>query len=423
MASDHIHVLAGYRPHVDVSLIVRWLKGISSRIILQEYSHLRRLVWRLHFWARGHLAVSTANLTDEIVQKYNAAQEGELGHDRSRLVIDNSRKLPRHPPPTPENPHIPLMHPRRILFLTRPSRGRRMHSQTSSASHYSCNVLARRRQVERNRTLLAPAGRLAVALAVALTLLVAGASWNPQLLSFGHAKADPRAPQVSAPRLLGPYLGPASASYSPVLRRQRLNPGPGSQRVFQDVIANWMRDGMIIVTWTEDPIRAAASPHAYTFQPRAEQGTYTALDTDPEAPDAPDAACPGYKAIKQKVIDGPTNQLLLKVDSVLNWRYAPNQVPAIKLCKAKAWTTIKDPLFSNYYWQQGTEPDVPMSTVTLSYVARFVELKKWNDVVKSNVYLSAQIMGKSDYTSVPTFTYGYAAGDGATRIVVINVGG
>jgi len=32
VASDHIHVLVAYRPHVDVSLIVQWLKGISSRI-------------------------------------------------------------------------------------------------------------------------------------------------------------------------------------------------------------------------------------------------------------------------------------------------------------------------------------------------------------------------------------------------------
>ena len=42
VASDHIHVLVSYRPHQDVSTIVQWLKGISSRILLQEYAHLRR---------------------------------------------------------------------------------------------------------------------------------------------------------------------------------------------------------------------------------------------------------------------------------------------------------------------------------------------------------------------------------------------
>ena len=94
VASDHIHVLVGYRPHVDVSMIVQWLKGISSRIILQEYSHLRRMFWGRHFWARGYLAVSTGNLTDEMVQKYIVEQEGEPVHDNSRFVIDNGPKLP-----------------------------------------------------------------------------------------------------------------------------------------------------------------------------------------------------------------------------------------------------------------------------------------------------------------------------------------
>ena len=43
VASDHIHVLVAYRPQVDVSMIVQWLKGISSRILLQEFAHLRNL--------------------------------------------------------------------------------------------------------------------------------------------------------------------------------------------------------------------------------------------------------------------------------------------------------------------------------------------------------------------------------------------
>ena len=94
VASDHIHVLVAYRPHVDVSTIVQWLKGISSRVLLQEFPHLRKQFWGRHFWARGYLAVSTGNLTDEMVQKYIAEQEGEPVHDDSRFVIDNPAKLP-----------------------------------------------------------------------------------------------------------------------------------------------------------------------------------------------------------------------------------------------------------------------------------------------------------------------------------------
>jgi putative transposase len=94
VTSDHIHVLVAYRPHGDVSRIVQWLKGISSRILLQEFAHLRRAFWGRHLWARGYLAVSTGNLTDEMVRDYIEEQEGEPVHDDSRFVIDNPRKLP-----------------------------------------------------------------------------------------------------------------------------------------------------------------------------------------------------------------------------------------------------------------------------------------------------------------------------------------
>ena len=45
VASDHIHIWVGYKPHVDVSMMVQWLKGISSRILLQEFAHLRKAFW------------------------------------------------------------------------------------------------------------------------------------------------------------------------------------------------------------------------------------------------------------------------------------------------------------------------------------------------------------------------------------------
>jgi putative transposase len=43
VARDHVHVFVSYRPHQDVSTIVQWLKGISSRVLLQEFTHLRKV--------------------------------------------------------------------------------------------------------------------------------------------------------------------------------------------------------------------------------------------------------------------------------------------------------------------------------------------------------------------------------------------
>jgi len=94
VSCDHIHVLIAYRPHMDISTIVQWLKGISSRVLLQEFPHLRKKFWGRHFWARGYLAVSTGTMTDEMVKAYIADQEGEPVHDDSRFVIDNPLNLP-----------------------------------------------------------------------------------------------------------------------------------------------------------------------------------------------------------------------------------------------------------------------------------------------------------------------------------------
>jgi putative transposase len=87
---DHVHMFISYRPTQNVSKILQWLKGISSRILLSEFSHLRRQFWGRHLWARGYLAVSSGNITDEMIQKYIEEQEGEPVVDDSRFQIDPS---------------------------------------------------------------------------------------------------------------------------------------------------------------------------------------------------------------------------------------------------------------------------------------------------------------------------------------------
>ena len=91
VASDHVHMLIGYRPTQNISKIVQWLKGISSRVLLSEYPHLKKQFWGRHLWARGYLAVSSGNITDEMIQKYIEEHEGEpVSADDSRFQIDPS---------------------------------------------------------------------------------------------------------------------------------------------------------------------------------------------------------------------------------------------------------------------------------------------------------------------------------------------
>ena len=89
VARDHIHVFVVYRPNQSVSEVVQWLKEISSRVLLQEFPYLRKKFWGGHLWARGYLAVSPGNLTDEMIKEYIDEQEGEQIEDESRFQIDN----------------------------------------------------------------------------------------------------------------------------------------------------------------------------------------------------------------------------------------------------------------------------------------------------------------------------------------------
>ena len=77
VSKDHIHMFISYRPTQNISKIMQWLKGISSRILLSEFAHLRKQFWGRHLWARGYLAVSSGNITDEAIQKYIEEQEDE----------------------------------------------------------------------------------------------------------------------------------------------------------------------------------------------------------------------------------------------------------------------------------------------------------------------------------------------------------
>jgi putative transposase len=90
VSSDHIHMFISYHPTQNISKIVQWLKGISSRMLLSEFPHLRKQFWGKLLWARGYLAVSSGNITDEMIQQYIEEQEGEPVVDDSRFPIDPS---------------------------------------------------------------------------------------------------------------------------------------------------------------------------------------------------------------------------------------------------------------------------------------------------------------------------------------------
>ena len=77
VGKDHIHLLISAPPIISASKIIQYIKGTTSRKLLQEYKELNKTYWGQHLWARGYFAASSGNVTDEIILEYIKNQDVE----------------------------------------------------------------------------------------------------------------------------------------------------------------------------------------------------------------------------------------------------------------------------------------------------------------------------------------------------------
>ena len=70
VSKDHVHLHLSYPPKLSISDILKRLKGRSAKILLTEYSELKKRYWGGHLWGIGYGAWSTGNITDEMIQEY-----------------------------------------------------------------------------------------------------------------------------------------------------------------------------------------------------------------------------------------------------------------------------------------------------------------------------------------------------------------
>ncbi len=63
-------MFVAYRPVQDVAKSVPSFKGVSSRVLLEEFVHLKKTFWGRYCWARGSCAISSRTITDELIQPY-----------------------------------------------------------------------------------------------------------------------------------------------------------------------------------------------------------------------------------------------------------------------------------------------------------------------------------------------------------------
>ena len=74
MSPDHIHILVSIPPSLAISKLVQYIKGKTSRKLMQEFPNLGKRYWGQHIWARGYFAVTVGNLNQQQVQEYIESQ-------------------------------------------------------------------------------------------------------------------------------------------------------------------------------------------------------------------------------------------------------------------------------------------------------------------------------------------------------------
>lgn len=88
VSKDHIHMHVEYPPSLSISILVKKLKGRSSRILQQEFPKLNKQYWGRHFWAVGYGAWSTGKITDEMVQEYLEHHKDKPNSEKGNWILE-----------------------------------------------------------------------------------------------------------------------------------------------------------------------------------------------------------------------------------------------------------------------------------------------------------------------------------------------
>lgn len=70
---DHIHLFVRAYPTHSAADVVKQCKGVTARYLRQHYPQLRRLP---SLWTRSYFAATAGNVSQEIIERYIAAQKG-----------------------------------------------------------------------------------------------------------------------------------------------------------------------------------------------------------------------------------------------------------------------------------------------------------------------------------------------------------
>jgi putative transposase len=87
VSKDHVHLLVSSPPAISPAKLVQYLKGRSSRLLLEEFVELKRKYWGQHLWGRGYFCGTVGSVTEEMIKDY-VEHQGEEDEEQQFKIVE-----------------------------------------------------------------------------------------------------------------------------------------------------------------------------------------------------------------------------------------------------------------------------------------------------------------------------------------------
>jgi len=67
------------------ALVLAGCRGRSSRLLQEEFPHLKKRYWGQHLWARGYFCATVGTVTDQIIRDYIENQQTDGDEDNFKI--------------------------------------------------------------------------------------------------------------------------------------------------------------------------------------------------------------------------------------------------------------------------------------------------------------------------------------------------
>lgn len=67
---DHVHLLFKAKPNTEISKLINAYKSASSRRIKNEFTSIRKYLWKEYFWSKSYCLVTTGGAPLDVVKQY-----------------------------------------------------------------------------------------------------------------------------------------------------------------------------------------------------------------------------------------------------------------------------------------------------------------------------------------------------------------